>query len=657
MYNKIYESEYNNIIISFTKFINYLIDNSYHILFLPFNTNQQNPSENDILIHQDIINNISDSTNFTFIDSTLDSDNIFNLLDLVDICIPMRFHACLYSIYKCIPFVPIYTTRKIDNLLLDIDWTIKHKMTTNNKFIPIILNENLLIQQFEQLKEQTDLQYKLSNVNNMLFNKSLIENTNTLISLIINSNSKIETNSISLSLLTPIDKKIISIYQSVQSFSQSKGYTDFRLITELSHQDIVTNIVSYYLTDGIINSPYTYGLKNKMFNINYNYIEEWKWVINDNLTHTKPKKIQSNPCGLFNINYIDQMDSSGSHRSGWQYVYENIKFLHNKSSNLLLDLYLDRTFHWNSEINKYLNIIPYTRNWIGFIHHTFDTSFSDYNCYNLLKSKEFLDSLKYCKGLFVLSHYLKNQFDTEFSKLGLDIKVFTLVHPTEINVPQFTLQKFQQNNDKLIIHIGGWLRNVYSFYSLQLPKTLSINYTKKNILFNKSKTKTISLRKVSLKGKSMNNYYPLPNFIDELHSVLQNKTLTLTNINKNVSTNVSQNISTNVSQNISTNISQNISNNISQNISNNVSQNISNNIRLNDIDFTEIKNSIITNNWYKHFYEDILFKLKSVDFIEHLENDNYDKILSENIVYINLVDASAALVIMLFSLFLLISVK
>ena len=49
----------------------------------------------------------------------------------------------------------------------------------------------------------------------------------------------------------------------------------------------------------------------------------------------------------------------------------------------------------------------------------------------------------------------------------------------------------------------------------------------------------------------------------------------------------------------------------------------------------------INNNWNKHFYDDIVTKINNIGFIEFLENDDYDNLLSENIVYINLVDASA----------------
>ena len=51
--------------------------------------------------------------------------------------------------------------------------------------------------------------------------------------------------------------------------------------------------------------------------------------------------------------------------------------------------------------------------------------------------------------------------------------------------------------------------------------------------------------------------------------------------------------------------------------------------------------SKVTNNWYRHFYEDTTSILKSVDYIDYLENNDYDKILTENIVYINLAEPSA----------------
>jgi hypothetical protein len=101
--------------------------------------------------------------------------------------------------------------------------------------------------------------------------------------------------------------------------------------------------------------------------------------------------------------------------------------------------------------------------------------------------------------------------------------------------------------------------------------------------------KIYTLEKVALKGKNMHNYYPKNDFMQKLHTILTNNTK---------------------------------ENTIEQNCS-----------------FDNSKT--ILNNWYKHLYNDIQQKINNVKIIDYLDNDEYDILLSQNIVYINLVDASA----------------
>jgi hypothetical protein len=86
-------------------------------------------------------------------------------------------------------------------------------------------------------------------------------------------------------------------------------------------------------------------------------------------------------------------------------------------------------------------------------------------------------------------------------------------------------------------------------------------------------------------------------------------------------------------------------NNLQQNCSTNFILDLpDNNTNISHFDINETDYSMktgITNNWNKHFYEDMVRKINNVDYITFLENDSYDKLLSENIVFINLVDASA----------------
>ena len=49
----------------------------------------------------------------------------------------------------------------------------------------------------------------------------------------------------------------------------------------------------------------------------------------------------------------------------------------------------------------------------------------------------------------------------------------------------------------------------------------------------------------------------------------------------------------------------------------------------------------ITNNWNKHFYKDTENILNSVKIIDYINNNDYDELLTTNIVFLNLVDCAA----------------
>ena len=199
----------------------------------------------------------------------------------------------------------------------------------------------------------------------------------------------------------------------------------------------------------------------------------------------------------YNINYIDQNEYKGLHRAGWSYVVDTFtKYASNSDENVLCDLYLDSTFHWNLEKYLMLKQIPYIKPWIGFIHHTCEEDYSPNNTVNLFKNKYFLQSLRTCRGLIVLSAHLKQQVERLVEESIMDkniiekIKVFNLTHPTEFVEKMFTIEKFKkENNERKIIQIGAWLRNLNAINELNL------------------KVNPLGLTKYILKGKKMEKYY------------------------------------------------------------------------------------------------------------------------------------------------------
>jgi polysaccharide pyruvyl transferase WcaK-like protein len=612
IYNKQNPEYYQNIIQEISVFISFLIKSGYFIVLLPFNTSntiseREHNLENDIFIHTDIMDVIHNkysyiSENILNIDFTLSTKEVLQIYDYVYVSIPMRFHACLFSIYKRIPILPLFTQKKIRNLLIDIQWTHFYELPKNDKDVPITICQKKIQNEFNNLLTDFHSSRELLNVTcNELFEKNLQTSVPKLIEIIQTAYPKNNT------FINVADNKVLQIFNKLQSIAHDKGYADFRCIDNVELKQKLINVVNFMIT-GDFDSSYSYGLMEKMFHFSFNYNDEWKWIMRDwqEKKDSYTEEHYSNPNGLFNLRYIPQADKSGSHRSGWQYVYNYVEKLHNDNSTLYLDLYLDRTFHWKKDLMKMVDIIPYHNPWVGFIHHTFDQSFSTYNNHVMFQDPDFIASLNCCKGIFVLSDYLKIQIENIFSQQNINIPVFTLMHPTEIhNIPKFTLQKFIENKDKKIVNVGGWLRNIFTFYQLYIP--LNITFSSTDILLNDKRSKSSffynlfhkcisffqytsvtrdTLRKVALKGKGMNNYYPS----NELFPFIQPEDYTqiLTENNK----------------------------------------------------FCSQNNNELKNNWHKHLYEYLQHICNSVDVINSITNEEYDELLSNNIVFIHLIDAS-----------------
>ena len=190
------------------------------------------------------------------------------------------------------------------------------------------------------------------------------------------------------------------------------------------------------------NSKFFWGLQK-------NYSHDLEWLTSENIK----TQLFMKP---FNIK-IDHSFDSNIHRFGWNFVIDNIESLDNKQKlGIQIDTFLDAT-------NE--DCVPILVPWIGFVHHPiFLPHTYSPNCFfNLYKSNFFKISKSTCQGLIVFSNYLKQKLE----ELDLDLQVFTLYHP----MPQ-PAQKWKLENwltSKTIFSLGGWLRNVFSIYLLDLP--------------------------------------------------------------------------------------------------------------------------------------------------------------------------------------------
>jgi hypothetical protein len=281
--------------------------------------------------------------------------------------------------------------------------------------------------------------------------------------------------------------KAYNIYQQKSFYTNNK-------------KDFIRNI-EFAVTNGRTNTEYSHGLYTKIWDLpTFDHYSNFVWVIRDNLN--KYPLLEENQNGIFDLGYIDQYDANNPHRSGWNFVYNNIKGFH-KSGKPKLDMYLDKTFGWNSGVSHINGIIPYHQPWYGFIHHTFATEhFTTNTVDEVLTNPLFLDSIASCKCVFVLSQYLCQRIKIfillnrkKYPKL-LKLNLVTLVHPTDFeDIISYDINSFLSTEQHNLFHVGAWLRNLHFFYQLKTPEW----YSKK-----------------ALKGKNMDAYFIPDGFVDEL---------------------------------------------------------------------------------------------------------------------------------------------
>jgi hypothetical protein len=154
-------------------------------------------------------------------------------------------------------------------------------------------------------------------------------------------------------------------------------------------------------------------------------------------------------------------NSLSDHRGGWNIVKNKLqKFINMKSDILFIDT-VDGHFLW--EKNKIL-----TQKWFGFIHLTpiTPTYLNFINLNRLFELLNFKESLKKCVLLLTLSNYITDFLKKKLLQLGLNIKVFTIFHPTDTICPKFTMNNYNNNDNKKMIQIGQQLRKLSSIYLL-----------------------------------------------------------------------------------------------------------------------------------------------------------------------------------------------
>lgn len=423
----------NNIINLMTKFISF----GYEIKLFSMCYNNIE-TESDIIINTELIQLINNKKV-----TLVDSQNFDQELLYIKYAICERFHSHILCLIYNVPFVSFADTNKVKKLLEDI--TLQDLLIDNHDPVFVLNKLNKISKDY--LKKI----YKHVYQSVETFYKPLLDN-------------KLED------LFLDYPKHKIQLYLDNSTIANyCKDIESTYLTTDHPTEYVMMNIF------GESNNECTWGTQQKIENGTYT-INDIIWLFEKSI-ETDPflfskiaavKKIDFCEKKLLNIDYITQYDKIGVHRAGWRYVVDNMSYnlCSYDSTCLKCDMYIDRTFHWEKDAMKTAKIIPYTSSWFGFIHHTLYQDNGGYNCVTLFHCAEFIESLKCCKGLIVLSQYLKDQLLVLAKDNKVTIpNIYVLFHPTCVVDVRYHWNSELWKGE--IIQIGAWMRNIKAIYELK----------------------------------------------------------------------------------------------------------------------------------------------------------------------------------------------
>jgi exopolysaccharide biosynthesis predicted pyruvyltransferase EpsI len=592
------EDNYQNVLNSLATFFSNLSKN-YHILLYSMNTHLVNNGECDIYINNDLKNHslLINKKNVVVIDRIIDIEDIPLLFNSFYCTINTRFHSHIFSIISSTPFISISNTRKVETLIKTIDtikeYSFKYDLDLDKKYI-IGLDSNKLNEVFSNLvKNYNKYQKLLVNYKNTI--KYEIDRLDiTLQNLLWNKIYRLRSEipyfqSIFQDILNKIKERVLYYLvldpmdypEKIESF-----YTLYKMLNRninKKESEMLAKIVLYSVV-GKINCEYSYGLIEKILNPDFVLSNDVKWILNnENKTPPNiPKCILTNntplPLRKLKINNYENEELKGYHRSGWPFVLKHLRNLDNKEG-ILFNSYLDKTFGWQIDFLTEIGVLPYREDWIGVFHHTPDENYSPNNLITTFKHPSFKKSLSKCRGIIVLSKYLHDWVKTELNALKYSqIPILVIKHPTDrVN----DLQKF----------------TIEKLKQNPDPKVIQIGAWLRDTYMIYDLPQPLNFTKAALKGKGMENYYPESDFLPKIKQGLLD---------------------------IGCHHQEDINNN-----------NICRPICRQSYHFK------YCNKYIAGMYYSIKRKDKSVKLISTLDENDYDKLLTENVVMIYLCDVSA----------------
>ena len=146
------------------------------------------------------------------------------------------------------------------------------------------------------------------------------------------------------------------------------------------------------------------------------------------------------------------------HRGGWSYAMQQLRNqLYAPDSMLCVSAVEEIICDWKTIQEP----------WIGFVHQVPRNNYPEYpDLERLVKNKFFLESLKHCHGIFVLSDMVKQYLLKHISIPIAQVLYPMTPFPDDL---KFSWDKFEGAAPQRVLFVGEFLRNFQAFYDLEVP--------------------------------------------------------------------------------------------------------------------------------------------------------------------------------------------
>ncbi|KAJ3086987.1 hypothetical protein HK102_012044 [Quaeritorhiza haematococci] len=568
------------------------------IFFIAFNTNESSAHGCDHYVARDVYAHMDPTlpTTVHVIEEALDAEAMWCIFrDDLDFNICMHFHSHMYSLMAKKPFVSLSMTNKTKWLMeeageaqrtyfLPLDVKARPTAFDPDHFLDLFRTHfgkpmSLTIDwQDEQYQGFEEFLFGLLE-SKTLPSKSLYRSDNERVADAID---RVVTYGLGKDGDLDASCDILSGKTSIHDFMRDRNKT--------CKAEFLAQLVLLSMT-GDASSEFLYGLTQKILTPTFDGRSELEWIAQHSpITQTHA------PTATPYFALTARTNLKGLHRSGWQYVMSKLATFSDDHSDLLLDNYVDRTFHWMHDLYQHTGAILYRKPWIGFVHHTYDTSYSQFSVPELFVKPLFLRSLEKCKGLLCLSQDLAKKVRRSLADHDFGyIPVHSLVHPTEFVDDNFTMAKFLDNPERLVIQIGAWLRDSYAIHELDLAGS-----------------NPLKLQKAALRGKCMGNHFAP----EDLALRIQAKSIDL---------DATVHLNQDVNQGLE---------------GGSFNSDWHSNTMCRIMCRGSMCRDHISNKYIQGMVRSVTERHASVKIIETVSNEDYDALLSHNLVFLKLVDTS-----------------